>query len=138
MIGDVFEIYNNFLITIDGFTENKIVDEADFVPSSISDKNWFLEFDDKNPEAYLSGNMENAKIPFTIKILFRVKRKYTRAENQKSIWNNVGFFERKLITFADTRGEYCRVEEMPLEDFDTDHKLCTIKGTLIYLRSLTI
>ena len=135
MIGNIFEIYNNFLKTIDGFIENKTVDDEDFIPSSVSNKNWFLEFENKESE-YLSGHSENATVKFTIKILFRIKRKYTRAINQKNIWNSIGSFERQLITFADTRDEYCMVADMPLEDFDTEHKLCIISGELTYLRSL--
>lgn len=137
MIGDVFTIYNNFLKTIDGFTENKTIDDENFVPSSIANKNWFLEFENKE-SIYLSGHKENASVKFTIKILFKVKRSLTRAANQKSIWNDIGSFERQLIIFADTRGEYCRVGSIPLEVIDSNWKLCTIAGELTYLRSLAI
>jgi len=136
-IGDVFEIYNDYLKTLDGYKENKQIADENYAPTATAHKNFFMQFKRKTAATY-SNNSEGIAIEFELKIIFQFPRKNDYAENEHDMWNAIDDLERGLLYKSDSESQYMFFDEINTENITEDYKLATFVGRLEYTRSLAV
>jgi hypothetical protein len=135
-IGDVFLLYNTFVSGLEGYTENKQLNDEKYVPGANADKNYFLEFKKKTSQTY-SNNAEGLSMEFELKVIYQFPRKNDYAINEHDMWNAVDELERGLLDYSNTIDQFAFIDEINIENITEDYRLATLVGRIDYTRDLT-
>lgn len=135
-MGDVFSLFNNYISELEGYRENKQINDEDYAPTSTANKNYFLEFVKKTAETY-SNNTEGASIYLNLKVVYQFPRKNDYATNAHDMWNDIDELERALLDYSNDTDYYLFIEGVEIETLTEDYRLATFAGRIDYTRDLT-
>lgn len=136
-IGDVFKLFNDYISTLEGYKENKQINDENYAPTANADKNYFLEFVKKTSLTY-SNNAEGLSMEFNLKVIYQFPRKNDYATNEHDMWNAIDELERGLLDFSNDTDYYTFVDETNIENITEDYRLATLVGRIDYTRDLTL
>lgn len=135
-IGDVFKLYNDFISTLEGYKQNKQINDEKYAPTSTADRNYFLEIKKKTASTY-SNTSEGASLEFHLKVIYQFPRKNDYDVNEHDMLNAIDELERAILDYSNDTDYYAFIDEINIENLTEDFRLATFVGRIDYTRDLT-
>ena len=141
--GDYYTSYNAEVGTWTGYAENEKINDEAYQPMPTAHKSFFLEFventhHDPDRGGRMTGNREQTVLTFQLKILYYYKASQKFSENEKDTWNAIDAAKKQLYDFSGGRGDVMFINSIVKENFESDFKLITITGTIMYNWSMEV